>query len=177
MINKIKIKKYVYFTLSLIILICATSCGGSRSAWIKDTPLENSYHKIIMQKFDIDPSLEKDYPEATAACESTAVNELLRKSSISKIVKVKSSASRESGAIIIKTRVSTLKIVSSAARGSVMAVDLKLIDAASGQIVREKNISTANNAHTASQTSASSDRSLPYDLGKMIAEYIAEVVR
>jgi hypothetical protein len=190
MINNLKLKKYVYLTLSLIFLISTISCGGSRSARTSEgstarkyIPLENSYHKIIIQKFEIDPNLEKDYPEITAACESTAINELLRKSSIPKIVKVNSSASSEPGAIILKTRVSTLRIVSSSGRGdastgsSEMAVDLKLIDAASGQIVRENNISTANNAYAASRTGGSSDRSLPYDLGKMIAEYIADVVR
>jgi hypothetical protein len=57
-----------------------------------------------------------------------------------------------------------------------MAVNLKLIDAASGQTLREKNISTANNAYAASPAGGSSDRSLPYDLGKMIADYIAEIV-
>jgi hypothetical protein len=191
MIYGLKISKIIFLAFVSIFIIFTLSCGGLRSARtgeglakFTDTPLDNSYHKIIIQKFEIDPNVEKDYPEATSACESTAMKELLRKSSISQIVKVNSSSSREHGALIIKTRISTLRLVSIAARSwggalagsSEMAVNLKLIDAASGQTLREKNISTANNAYAASPAGGSSDRSLPYDLGKMIADYIADVV-
>jgi hypothetical protein len=150
----------------------------------KDTPIGKKYRKIIFQKFEIDPDLEKDYPEATEACESTAMNELLRKSSITTIQKARVSASREGDTLIIRTTVTTLRMFSGTARtldgtftgNSEMAVELQLVDAASRRIVREKAISTASNAYIAS-TNTGSDRSLPYDLGKMIAEYIAEVVR
>jgi hypothetical protein len=191
MIGVIKINRYIYFSLTLLLLIFTISCSSSRaiqsseeSILKQDGPLENKYRKIIIQKFEIDPQWEKDYPDAIIACESTAINELLRKSSILQIEKTRFVSSREAGALIIKTRVSTLRIVSSSASGrggmfaggSEMAVDLKLIDAATGKTVREKNLSTANKASAAHRTTGSSDRTLPYDLGRMIAEYITEVV-
>jgi hypothetical protein len=191
MIGDIKTNRYIYFSLTLLLLIFTISCASSRaiqsgeeSIIKQDGPLEKRYRKIIIQKFEVDPQLEKDYAEAIIACESTAINALLRKSSILQIEKTRFVSSREEGALIIKTRVSTLRMVRSSTSGkggvfagsSEMAVELKLIDAATGQTVREKNLSTANNASAASGTGGSSDRTLPFDLGKMIAEYITEVV-
>ena len=191
MIGDIKINRYIYFPLTLLLLIFTISCSSSRaiqsseeSIIKQDGPLEKKYRKIIIQKFEIDPQWEKDYPDAIIACESTAINELLRKSSILQIEKTRFVSSREAGALIIKTRISTLRIVSSSTSGrsnafagsSEMAVDLKLIDAATGQTIREKNISTANNTSAARATGVSSDRALPSDLGRMIAAYINEVV-
>jgi hypothetical protein len=166
------------------------SCGhpeGIRSGKTLNTtdiPLEKKYQKIIIQKFEIDPNLEKDYPEAANACESTAMEELLRKSSILRIVKVRTSTSREAGALIIKTKITALKIVSSASPGgagalsgsSEMTVNLKLIDAESGYAVREKNISLAKNAYVPSSKGGNSGHSPPHDLGRAVAKYIAEVV-
>lgn len=191
MIGDIKINRYIYFSLTLLLLIFTISCGsyrviqsGEESIIKKDGTLEKKYQKIIIQKFEIDPQLEKDYADAIIACESTLINELLRKSSMLQIKKTRFGSSREAGALIIKTRVSTLRIINSSASGkgvvfaggSEMAVDLKLIDAATGKTVREKNLSIANNASAARGTGDSSDRTLPYDLGRMIAEYITEVV-
>ena len=191
MIGNITINRYIYFLLALLLLIFTISCGSSRaiqsseeSIIKKDSPLEKKYRKIIIQKFEVDPQLEKDYADAIIACESTAINELLRKSSILQIEKTRFVSSREAGALIIKTRVSTLRMVRSStsgkgdvfAGGSEMAVDLKLIDAATGQTVREKNLSTASTASAARVIDGSSDRTLPFDLGRMIAEYINEVV-
>lgn len=189
MIGDTKVNGHIYFTLILLLLIFTISCGSSRtiqsseeSTIKKIIPLEKKYRKIIIQKFEFDPQLGKDYPDAIIACESTAINELLRKSSVPQIEKTRFGSSREAGALIIKTRINILRIVSSSARSwggafagsSEMAVHLKLIDAATGQIVREKNLSTANNAYAAHWTGGSSDRTLPSDLGKMIAEYITE---
>jgi hypothetical protein len=191
MIKNVRFSNCFLCVLILIFLIFSLSCSGlgtirsfEDADLRKDTPIGKKYRKIIFQKFEIDPNLEKDYPEITTACESTAMNELLRKSSITTIQKARLSASREEDALIIRTTVITLRMFSGTARtldgtftgNSEMAVDVQLIDAASRRTVREKKISTANNAYIASPA-VGSDRSLPYDLGRMIAEYIAEVVR
>jgi hypothetical protein len=192
MIGDIKAGRYICATLTLLILIFMISCGSYKSiqsigesAIKKDPPLEKKYQKIIIQKFETDPHREKDYPDVIIACESTAINELLRKSSILQIEKTRFSSSHEIGAVIIKTRVNTLRIIGinassrsgQLAGNSEMAVDLKFIDAATGQTIREKHLSTANNAHAPHEMETNSDRNLPYNLGKIIAEYIIEVVR
>jgi hypothetical protein len=58
-----------------------------------------------------------------------------------------------------------------------MASEIKLIDAQTGKILRKKNLSTSNYSSPSSAATTSSDRTMPSDLGKMIAEYIAEAVR
>jgi hypothetical protein len=184
----VRISKCILYFLLSIFLISILSCSGTIRSYEdqnlkKDTPIWKKYNKIIFQKFEIDPDMEKDYPDAAAACESTAMNELLRKSSITTIIKARVSSSRESDTLIIRTTVATLRMSSGSTRSldgtsagnSEMAVYLQLVDASSRRVVREKVISTANIAHDTTP-SAGSDRSLPYDLGRMIAEYIDEVV-
>jgi hypothetical protein len=185
-----KISRYIYFASTLLFLISLISCGSSggirsgKTLNQADIPLEKKYRKIIIQKFIIDPQLEKDYPEAVNACESTTMKELLKNSSIPQIVKVRTSNSREADTLIIRTKITSLRIVSSdagnksgvSAGSSEMTVNLKLIDAESGHAVREKNLSTANKADDAS-SDGSSIRFLPYDLGKAVAEYIVTVVK
>jgi hypothetical protein len=188
MIKNVRLSNSLLFVLTLIFFTCIVSCSGTirsfeNQDFKKDTPIWKIYKKIIFQKFEIDPDLEKDYPDVTAACESTAMNELLRKSSITTIQMARVSSSRESDTLIIRTTVTTLRMSSGTTRSldgamasnSEMTVYLQLVDAGSRRIVREKTISTANNAHVSTHA-ADSDRSLPYDLGRMIAEYIAEVV-
>ena len=154
------------------------SCTGSKSitsikepALKNDIPLEKSYEKIIIQKFEVDQALENNYPGVTVTCESTAMNELLKVSSISKIEKARASSIRQTGAILVKTRVTALRLSgnnsgNSNAR-SEMSANVRLIDSATGKIIREKDLSTL------SSSSDSSDEMLPFDLGKIIAEYVA----
>ena len=154
------------------------------ASFIKDAPLEKIYKKIIIQKFEVDQDLEKDFPDATVICESTAMNELLKENAAPKIEKARLSTSREAAALIVKTRITTLKLASSSARGlsgafmgnSEMAANVKLIDAETRKTLRKINLSTNKSSATESH-GGSSDSSMPYDLGKMIAEYIAKTVR
>jgi hypothetical protein len=188
MIKNVRFSNSLLFVLTLIFFTCSVSCNGTIRSFEnqdlkKDTPIWKIYKKIIFQKFEIDPAMEKDYPDVSAACESTAMNELLRKSSITTIQMARVSSSRESDTLIIRTTVTTLRMSSGTTRSldgamasnSEMTVYLQLVDAGSRKVVREKTISIANNAHVSNHP-ADSDRSLPYDLGRMIAEYIAEVV-
>lgn len=187
-IIKINSKRQIiafFFILILLSIFFIFSCTGSKSVTsikepnlINDIPLENSYEKIIIQKFEIDQDLEKNYPGVAVTCESTAMNELLKVSSISKIEKARASSIRQTGAIVVKTRVTALKLSginpgNSNAR-SEMAVNVRLIDSATGIIIREKDLSTLTGTSASSSNSGqSSDQMLPYDLGKIIAQYVA----
>jgi hypothetical protein len=112
------------------------------------------------------------------------MNELLKKNVAPKIEKTRLSTSRDAAALIVKTRITTLKLARNSARGlggafvgnSEMAANVKLIDAQTRKTLREKNLSTNKTSATVSPGSGS-DSSMPYDLGKMIAEYIAEAVQ
>jgi hypothetical protein len=189
-LNKI-IKKYskkqnsaLIFLLILVSIFFVFSCTGSKSVTsikepnrINDIPLEKSYEKIIIQKFEVDQDLEKNYPGVTVTCESTAMNELLKVSSISKIEKARASSIRQTGAIVVKTRVTSLTLSGSnsgnSSARSEMAVNVRLIDSATGIIIREKDLSTFTSTSASSSDSSQSDQMLPYDLGKIIAQYVA----
>jgi hypothetical protein len=162
------ISVYIFFIFSCTGLKSVTSM--EESAWKYDTPLEYTYEKIIIQKFEIDQSLEKNYPGVTVTCESTTMNELLKVSSISKIEKARASSVRQTGALIVKTRIIALKLAGNNAgnqnAGSEMTVNVRLIDSATGRILRERDLSTLSGI-------GSSDQMLPYDLGKIIAKYVA----
>ena len=171
----------VIFILILVGIFFMFSCTGSKSvtsikepSWTNDIPLEKSYEKIIIQKFEVDQDLEKNYPGVTVTCESTVMNELLKVSSISKIEKARASSIRQTGAIVVKTRVTVLRLSGSnsdnSSARSEMAVNVRLIDSATGKILREKDLSTF------SSSSDSSDQMLPYDLGNIIAQYVAVVL-
>jgi hypothetical protein len=56
-----------------------------------------------------------------------------------------------------------------------MSVKLAFSDAATGAVVREKLLSSANNPWGAAWTYGGSDRSLPADMGRIIGEYIAAI--
>ncbi len=165
------------FTLSCVKL--TTIKPVDETSLIKNVPLEKIYKKIIIQKFEIDQDLEKDFPDAIVICESTAMNDLLKKNVAPKIEKARLSTSHEAVALIVRTRITTLKLASNSARGlsgafvgnSEMTANVKLIDAETRKTIREKRLSTDK------LSDSSSDSSMPYDLGKMIAEYIAETVR
>jgi hypothetical protein len=51
-----------------------------------------------------------------------------------------------------------------------------IIDAVTKKEVRKKELNSSNNAWAAAWVMGSSDRSLPSDMGKIIAEYILSVV-
>ena len=132
------------FVLIMVSIIFIFSCTGSKSvtsvgepAWKNNIPLKKSYEKIIIQKFEVYQDLGNNYPGMTVTCESAAMNELLKVNSISRIEKARASSVRQKGALIVKTRVTTLRLAGSNAY-SEMAVNVRLIDSATGRIIREE---------------------------------------
>jgi hypothetical protein len=182
-------KQSNYFILILLLgyIFFVCSCTGSKSItsteepfWKKDVPLTKSFEKIILQKFEVDQDLEKNYPGVTMICESTTMNELLKVSSISKIEKARASSIRQTGALVVRTRVTTLRLTSGISNNqninSEIAVNVRLIDSSTGRIIREKDLSTLANPSNSSSSGGNSDQMLPYDLGKIIARYVASAL-
>ena len=109
---------------------------------------------------------------------------LENKKTFASVAREKASMKYQPGTLMVKANVSDIRIVHGAARfwggafagSSFMNIDLKLVDAATGKVVREKHIDSSNNAWAASWTGGSSDRSLPADMGKIIAEYVCSIM-
>gem|GEM_PF-3763223 len=55
-------------------------------------------------------------------------------------------------------------------------LELKLFDGATKELIRKENMSHTNNPMSGYCTFGHTDRSLPYDVGHILAEYIAEAI-
>ena len=160
----------------------ADSPAAASAAASKETPLDKKYDRIIFQKFEYDPQIEVDYPGAVAECEKSALEAVIAKKTFSSAA-AEAAGAKHAGALLVKAKVTNLRIVSTGARmwggafagSSEMSLQMRLIDASSGAVVREKELSTNNNPWAASWTGGSSDRTLPTDLGRMVAEYLGSI--
>jgi hypothetical protein len=192
-------KTTMLLVLTLCLLLVFSACGGGKAvksdtaapadstaaastAASKEAPLGKKYDRIVFQKFEFDPKIEADYPGAVAECEKSALEATIAKKSFASAEK-EATGAKYAGALLVKARVTNLRIVSTAARmwggvfagSSDMSLQMKLIDASTGAVVREKELSTNNNPWAAAWTFGSSDKSLPADLGTMVAEYLGTI--
>lgn len=183
--SKTIFEKVSLLVAGLFLLFALSACGGGSAVkpdagQPAETPLEKKYDKIVFKKFQVDPAIEADYPGVVAECENTAITSVKSKN-IFNLVETENAGTKYTDALIVKTRITNLRIVSGSARfwfgaaagGSEMSLLMEFIDASTGNIVREKALSTANNPFAATMTGGGTDRSLSSDLGKMVAEYLS----
>ena len=151
-------------TMSLVLTLCLlfvlSACGGGKAvksdtaapadstaastAASKEAPLGKKYDRIVFQKFEFDPKIEADYPGAIAECEKSALDATIAKKIFASAEK-EATGAKYAGALLVKARVTNLRIVSGAARfwggpfagSSDMSLQMKLIDTSTGAVVRE----------------------------------------
>ena len=180
------------FVAVVFVAAAFSACGGNRAGNVKAeekeaeeekiTPLEHRYSKLVIQGFAADSQILTDYPTALSECESAAMAAVISKNLFDAVEKEKEGV-KYNDALLVKGSVVNMRIVSGAARfwagamagASDMSVRLKFTDAATGTVVREKLLSTANNPWGAAWTYGGSDRSLPADMGRIIGEYVAAI--
>ena len=189
------LKKMTSVLAALFLLFFLSACAGGKTVKSsepapaspskveeKEAPLAARYDGIVLQKFESDPKIEADYPGAVAECENSALAAVKAKNIFKSVEKGTTGAGKK-GVLLVKAKVTNLRIVAGAARfwagpwagSSDMSLQMKLVDAATGAVVREKDLSTNNNPWAAAWTWGASDRSLPTDLGAMVAEYLAAI--
>lgn len=183
--------------LILMTLMLLAACAGRESkpgdpaaakpeaAAAKDEPmLSKRYRVIAVDEFTAAADPARDYPEAARECQAGTVQALKDKKAFPSVESGKYGPGRREGTLWVRARVTDMRIVSGAARmwggvfagSSHMEVDVALVDAGTGTTVREKKLSSANNPWAASYAWGSSDRSLPADMGGIIAEYVNAIV-
>ena len=185
--------------LPLILLLLMTACGGkdvksdaqgsgakpgATAAKDQDPLLAKPYRVIVVEEFETTAEITKDYPTATRECQTNTVWSLQEKKFYQAVESGKAAAARRDGTLLVKAKVTGMRVVSGAARiwggafagSSFMEIDLTLIDAATNTTVREKKLSSANNPWAAAWVGGSSDHSLPADMGKIVAEYVHSVM-
>jgi len=186
--------------IALMLLVVMTSCAGkevksepqagsevkpdAKAAKDQDPPLAKPYRVIVVAEFETSAEIVKDYPDATRECQANTVLGLQDKKFYKTVESGKAAMARRDGTLLVKAKVTGMRIVSGHARmwggaftgSSFMEVDLTLVDAATNTVVREKKLSSANNPWAAAWVGGASDRSLPADMGKVLAEYVHSVI-
>jgi hypothetical protein len=189
MCGKWKSKSFLVVILAMLFL--ATACGGQPAKPEKqaadqppDPPLTRKYQHIVVRGVTAAPEIEKDYSDALKECQANLLSSLETQKAFKSVALAKSGKKYPAHSLLIQTRVSDIHIVHGAARfwagafagSSYMNLDLKLMDATTGKIVREKEISSSNNAWAAAWVGGSSDRTLPADMGKIVAGYVGSIM-
>jgi hypothetical protein len=186
--------------IALMLLVLMTSCAGkggksepqaasdakpdAKAASDQDPALAKPYRVIVVAEFETSAEIAKDYPNATQECQANTISALKEKKFYQAVESGKAAMTRRDGTLLVKAKVTGMRIVSGHARmwggaftgSSFMEVDLTLIDAATNTVVREKKLSSANNPWAAAWVGGASDHSLPADTGRMLAEYVHSVM-
>ena len=181
------------FVAVIFLAAAFSACGGNRAGNVKAEekeavaeekiiPLERRYSKLVFQGLTADSQISADYPMALSECESSAIAAVISKNLFDAVEKEKEGV-KYNDALLVKGSVVNMRIVSGAARfwvgamagSSDMSARFTFTDAATGTVVREKLLSTANNPWGAAWTFGDSDRSLPADMGRIVGEYIAAI--
>lgn len=166
---------------------CATGDGAKapdeEAQAPMEPPLDQRYANVVFYDVETTPQIKSDYPGAMEQLQVSAISTLMTQNVYDRVER-KGGAEYQGPTLYVKVTVPDLRIVGSAARmwggafagSSSMSLDVQLIDGATGDVVREKRLESANNAFAASWTGGASDQTLPSDMGKILAEYILATV-
>lgn len=166
---------------------CAPVAGRSGSEAVPegfpDPPLPGVYSLVSLAPLAGSTEVTRDYPDALAECQSSAMSWLTSERSFQRL-ELSGRAPLDPGAIRVTATVDDMRIVSGGARlwggafagSSYMNLTVIFTDPVTGQVLREKKLSTTNNAFAAEWVGGANDRSLPSDMGRILAEYIIATV-
>jgi hypothetical protein len=162
-----------------------TKSANGQAVVHQEPPLSKHYSHIVVAEFTATPQIMKDYREALDDSLKNLVWSLENNKAFKSVARSKSGMKYPRGSLLVQTTVSDMRLVSNAARiwggafagKSYMNLDVKLIDATTQSVVREKHLSSSNNAWAAAWVGGSSDRSLPSDMGKIVAAYIDSILK
>jgi hypothetical protein len=192
--------KKAAFTLALMVLmlILLVACAGQKGAKEdraeaqskpvasteapveKEPPLSKPFRVIVVEDFEATADVTKNYPDAVREVQARLMWTLEDKKLYQSIANAEAGRKYPAGTLLIKANITDMRIVHGAARfwggafagRSYINLDLQLIDAATSEMLRQKSLSSANNAWAASWVGGSSDQSMPANMGRMVAEYI-----
>ena len=196
-------KRMLYFSmLAAIVAFCACA-GGQKTTAAKDEtakpaaelksatlesvrqakPLTTSFNNVLFEELKTTDVIKKDYSEALDEFEKSVVSNLKGKSAFARVER--DTGATPPGKSLTRGSENPGHAVSefgarfwggALAGNSFMNVELELVDAASGKVLKTETISSSNNAWGAAYAFGSSDRSLPTDMGQIVAEYLYTVV-
>lgn len=149
----------------------------------KTVPGDSLYANIVIGSFDASDEYKQDYKDGLTKFRSALISDLHNKNKFARVIDGSDSSS-SGNTVKVTGKIISMRITSSSARfwggtfagASFMDIYLRLTDAVTGKVIKEKIIATYNNAMGAAWTSGSSDRSMPMDMGEIISEYLCTVI-
>lgn len=161
----------------------AKATVASLGAGVDATPLPKAYTTVVLEEFTAKKEITTDYSYAVTDCQTNALAVILQKKGFEKAAMATAGKTYDDTTLLVRVEITELRITSGAARfwvgamagSSFVHAKVTLVDAASGMVEREQLLTTENNAWGAAWTMGSSDRSIPKDMGAIIAGYILTV--
>jgi hypothetical protein len=188
MANRVRLLTGVAGIMCLLLIL--SGCGrkeAKTNPYEKLSKADMKYKNIQIVNFTITPRgvQETDNPaDALADAQSNCAAELM-KSNLFENVKYVSKAEPADSTLIVQGELTRLMIVGVAyrtfvggrGRRSEMAVYVKLMDAATGTVVGERDIREVTDPRAGRYTRGAVDKLLPLVVGNLIAEYIIDTSR
>ena len=161
----------------------ASSATVSLGKGVDGTHLSKAYAKVAVEDFTTTREISRDYPSAISECQTNALAVMLEKKKFQSVEMAIAGKAHDASTLLVKVEVTEMRITSGAARfwagamagSSYVHAKVKLVDGATGKVEREQLLTTENNAWGAAWTGGSSDRSIPKDMGAIIAGYVLTV--
>lgn len=182
----------VYINIAFIVVGlcgCASSGGDKQEESVVQSPtvqpLEKNYSELIIYEIETTPKLKKDYAQELKDCQSTLINSLLEKNKYKRVESVKNNETYGSSALLVKIKVIDMRIASFGARfwagawagSSYMNMRMNLVDAVTGNSVRDMDFNSTNSPFVAEWSFGATDRSLPANMAESLADYIDKAVQ
>ena len=183
-------KQMLIWGITILMVAMLSACGGQEAQPEEEAPqasaakLSKKYTDILCYAFEATPQIAKDYPNAVETMQHSMITALEMKNLFDRVGMVKRNQKIRKDTLLVKAKVTDLRIVSGMARmwGGVFAgssgieLTMQLIDGTTGKEVRKEVLNSSVNAWGATYSSGSSDRSLPDDMGKIMANYLTAIM-
>lgn len=180
---------WILASLVVVTLVgCATTQSGKQDETATQAPpvapLAQPYSEIFVYSLETTPPLKADYEEALTNCQVTLITSLLKLNKYKKVEPANSNETYGKPALLVRIKVSDMRIAGFQARlwggamagSSYMNIHMTLVDAETQRVVREADFDSTNNPFAAAWTMGANDNSLPFDMAKIMADYIGRAV-
>lgn len=158
---------------------------GEYDREVNTTPLLKTYTRVVVEDFTTLNEIAKEYEYAVSDCQIKALGTLMGKKVFEKVEVKAADTNIGDSTLVLRVELTELRIKNAAAQtnfwaklatgNSYIHAKVKLVDGATGKVEREQLLSTENNAWGAAFTNGTTDRSIPGDMGTMIAGYVITV--
>jgi hypothetical protein len=178
------------FGFTNVLDIMAQTPGGAaavstatKAKGVDDTRLDKTYTKVVLAEFTASKEITKDYRDQVLECQNAARFILTDKKAFESVAMADPAKTPGADTLVLQAEITEIRIPSGAARfwvgamagNAYMHVKVKLVDGATGKVAREQLITSENNAWGAAWSWGATDRSLPKDVGAMVASYVGMV--